>query len=411
MTQLLKLQPPFQALDRFLATIPARIPQAEEISSLQAYGRVLAEDIFAPHPMPEFPRSTMDGYVMAAASTQGAGESSPISLKLIGEVPMGEVPAFTIRAAQCALIHTGGMIPEGADAVVPLEQSQSVGPEEVKITQTVAPYENVILAGEDIHTGDRVISAGKVLRIPEIGGLMSIGHLFVKAARKPLVGILSSGDEVIPADSSPRPGQVRDINSTTLCLFVREEGGEPRLYGIAPDDPEKLRNLAQQALAECEMVLVTAGSSASSRDMTASIIQELGQPGILAHGVSVRPGKPTILAVCDGKPVIGLPGNPVSALVIASIFVAPVIHRMLGQGERGFHPSIPARMTASFPSLAGREDWIPVSLRQEGEEWLADPIYFKSNLIFNLVRADALVHIPADLTGLQAGEVVATELL
>jgi molybdopterin molybdotransferase len=411
MPEFLKLQPPFQALKNFLEHLPEKPIAIETVQTVDAIRRVLAEDILAPHPLPEFPRSTMDGYAVQSANTYGASDSQPAFLKLVGEIPMGKDPQIALHKGESALIHTGGMIPDGADAVVILEQSQFISPDLVQVYKSVSPNENVIQAGEDVQTGDLVIPAGKTLRIPEIGGLMSFGITRVKVARKPLVGILSSGDEVIPVDQQPLYGQVRDINAATMSALVQESGGEVRSYGIVPDDRKKLEERAHIAFNECDVVIITAGSSASGRDMTADIIQELGKPGVLTHGVNVRPGKPTILAVCDGKPVIGLPGNPISALVVARIFVKPVIERLLGKDDKGFHPTIQVKIAANFSSAAGREDWIPVSLRKEGDGWLAVPIFFKSNLIFNLVQADALVHIPADLTGLQAGDMAAAELI
>jgi molybdopterin molybdotransferase len=411
MPQFLKLKPPFQALDELLSAIPDSPVKWEEIPTAQAVGRVLAEDVFAPHPLPEFPRSTMDGYAVQAAGTQGTSESLPAFFHLVGEVPMGSAPTFTIGPGQAALIHTGGMIPPGADASVMLEYSQQVKEDEIELFKSVSVNENVILAGEDVKKGDLVIPSGRLLRIPEVGGLMSFGYTRIKVARKPVVGILSSGDEVVPAEVTPRYGQVRDINTTSMSLVVAEAGGIAKSYGIVPDDPAMLENAARLAYGECDIVLITAGSSASSRDMTSDIVQLLGKPGVLSHGVSVKPGKPTILAVCDGKPVIGLPGNPVSAFVISGIFLKPVIQKLLHLDRHTFHPAVTAELTTSFPSLAGREDWVPVSLRGGPGGWLADPIFFKSNLIFNLVRADGLVHIPADLTGYQAGEKVDVEIL
>lgn len=411
MPEFLKLQPPFVALENFLRTIPDLPVRHETIPTLQAHGRILAVDIHAPHPLPEFPRSTMDGYAVRAVCTHGTSDSMPAFFKLVGEVPMGQAPQFSIHTGEAALIHTGGMIPTGADAVVMLEQSQQIKPDEVELYKAVGPNENVILAGEDVKTGDLVIPAGRLLRTPEIGGLMSLGYINVEVVCKPSVGILSSGDEVIPADQTPVYGQVRDINTTTMSMLVQEAGGQAKSYGIVPDVPAELLRLARQAFDECDIVLITAGSSASARDMTADVVHELGKPGVLAHGVSVRPGKPTILAVCYGKPVIGLPGNPVSALVIAGIFLKPVLRKLLHQEDKDLHPTIQAKLTTNFPSVAGREDWVPVSLRKEQGNWIAEPIFFKSNLIFNLVRADALVHIPADQTGLHAGEVVAVEIL
>ncbi len=411
MPQFLTLRPPFESLAYFLETIPDRPLLSEMIPTMQAMGRVLAEDIFAPHPLPEFPRSTVDGYAVIAADTHGASDSIPALLTLIGEVPMGASPSFTVERGKAALIHTGGMIPPGADAVVMVEHTQQVHTGEVEIFKAVGTLENMIQAGEDIKKGDLVIPRGKILRIVEVGGLMSLGFTSVAVAKKPRVGILSSGDEVVSPEVSPNMGQVRDINTTTMSLVVREAGGEPIPYGIVGDSENALREIALKAFTECDIVLVTAGSSASSRDLTSVVIQSLGKPGVLVHGVQVRPGKPTILAVCDGKPVIGLPGNPVSALVIAGLFVKPAVQKLLGQADRNLHPTIQAVLSANIPSVAGREDWIPVSLSGSAGQWTATPIYFKSNLIFNLVRADALAHIPSDQTGLAVGSTINVELL
>jgi molybdopterin molybdotransferase len=221
-----------------------------------------------------------------------------------------------------------------------------------------------------------------------------------------VVGIISSGDEVIPPDKTPFPGQVRDINSITLRLLVEQAGGVARNYGIAADNPLALQSLAEHALKECDMLLITAGSSTSHRDLTSSIIQDLGNPGVLVHGVNLRPGKPTILAVCGNKPVVGLPGNPVSALVVASLFVKPAIHHLLGIGKELPTPHILCRLATNVPSIAGREDWVPVIVSKSSSELIAEPIFFKSNLIFNLASADGLIRIPPDATGLPAGELV-----
>ncbi len=411
MPQFLKLQPPFAARERLLSAINESALQVEMIPTMQAIDRVLAENVYAPHPMPEFARSTVDGYAVQSASTNGASESLPAYCKLVGEVPMGMDPGFDIHSGEAALIHTGGMIPAGADAVVMLEQSQQIRSDEVELYRAVSRNENVILVGEDVQKGDLVIPAGRLLRLYEIGGLMSIGLTQTKVVKKPVVGILSSGDEVVPADKQPEFGQVRDINSATMSLLVEMSGGVAKPYGIVPDSSDLLADMVKKAFGECDMILVTAGSSASERDMTADVVQQLGMPGVLAHGVNVRPGKPTILAVCDGKPVVGLPGNPVSAIVIASIFVKPVLHKLLHQENSKFVATVMATLSSNIPSVAGREDWVPVHLKEGTNGWIAEPIYFKSNLIFNLVKADALVHISADETGLQTGKEIHVELL
>jgi len=411
MPQYLKLQPPLIARDHFLLQIPAPHPEIETCATSDSLGRILSEDLFAPHPLPQFSRSTVDGYAVRSAETNGASDSLPAILRLAGEAPMGKVAKQPVLSGEAILIHTGGMVPPEADAVVMLEQTQLTGTDNLEIFRPVAINENIIQIGEDVQTGDLVIPAGRRIRPVEIGGLMSFGVIHVRVHRAPRVGILSSGDEIVSPHESPQPGQVRDINTATMSAIVRESGGVPVDYPIIPDDPEALFEAVSRAHAENDMVLITAGSSASSRDLTSEVVARLGKPGVLVHGVNVRPGKPTILAVCDGKPVIGLPGNPVSALVISGLFARPAIHKLLGCTDPVYHPAISARLTATVSSLAGREDWVPVVLQPSNQGYLAEPIFFKSNLIFNLVRANGLLHIEADATGLAAGEVASIEIL
>jgi len=354
----------------------------------------------------------MDGYAVRAADTFGASESIPGYLILAGEVPMGSRPTFAIHPGQAALIHTGGMLPQNADAVVMLEQTELARAGEIEIRRPVAEGENVILVGEDVQEGQVVIPRGILIRPAEVGGCMALGITQLLVVKKPKIGIISSGDEVISPEQEPRPGQVRDVNSYSLAALVTEAGGEPVLYGVVQDKLELMKGIAAKALSECQVVVITAGSSASARDMTAEAIAALGSPGVLVHGVNVRPGKPTILAVCGGRAVIGLPGNPVSAMVIAGLFVVPVIKKLLGVKVERPAKSCLAQLTVNIPSQAGREDWIAVTLSVSTEknneiaDWMAEPIFAKSNLIFSLVAADGLVRIPADVTGLQAGEAV-----
>ena len=421
MPEFLTLLPPDEARARLLSHLVQPITESESLDVLSALDRLLAEDILAPHPLPDFQRSTVDGYAVRARDTHGASESMPAYLRMVSEVPMGDAPAFVLRAGQCALIHTGGMLPEGADAVVMLEYTQSAQPDELEILRAVADGENVIRVGEDVTAGQRIQARGSLLRPAEIGGLMALGITRVNVVRKPRVGLISTGDEVIEPSQSPRPGQVRDVNSYTLSALVQKAGGTARRYGIVSDTFEALKNTSMRALTECDIVLITAGSSASTRDMTADVIRSLGRPGVLVHGINTRPGKPTILGVCDGKAVIGLPGNPVSALVNGYLFVVPVIEQLLG-ALPGPKPTVLARLTVNLPSQAGREDWWPVKLLRPEQgvttgaaqgkgEYLAEPIFGKSNLIFTLAAADGLLRIPPDATGLAAGEIVEVFLL
>jgi molybdopterin molybdotransferase len=288
-----------------------------------------------------------------------------------------------------------------------LEYAQSAQENEIEVFRTVADGENVIRVGEDVTAGQTIQRRGSLIRPAEIGGLMALGILKVNVVRKARVGVISTGDEVIDPGLSPRPGQVRDVNSFTLGALVEKSGGIAKLYGIVSDEFDALKNAAATALSECDVVLITAGSSASIRDMTAEVIRSLGEPGVLVHGIHTRPGKPTILGVCNGKAVIGLPGNPVSALVNGYLFVVPVIEKLLGALPRP-KPTVLARLTVNLSSQAGREDWWPVKLSGDLD---ADPIFGKSNLIFTLASADGLLRIPPNATGLSAGELVEVFLI
>jgi molybdopterin molybdotransferase len=415
MPEFLQLLPPEEARALLFSNLPNQKINQENIDTASSLQRVIAEDISAPHSLPEFLRSTVDGYAVQASDTFGASDSMPAYLTLLDEIPMGGTPSQSIGSGQCGLIHTGGMLPPGADAVVMLENTQVALGEnrptpgsEIEIFRAVADGENVIQIGEDVKSGFVILKSGSRIRPAEVGGLMALGITHLSVAAKPKVGLISSGDEIIDPFKQTQPGQVRDVNAYTLASLVTKTGGEPILYGIVPDVRSDLESTARRALNECDVVIITAGSSASTRDMTADVIASLGAPGVLVHGINTRPGKPTILGVCDGKAVIGLPGNPVSALVNGYLFVVPVIEKLLGEKPRP-RPIIAAKLTVNLPSQAGREDWIPVKLLSQpgnvdSQIFQAEPIFGKSNLIFTLTAADGLLRIPPDVTGYGAGE-------
>jgi molybdopterin molybdotransferase len=409
MPEFLQLQEPKRALDLLLSQLPGKL-LPEIIATELALNRVTYAEVAAKQPLPAFSRSTVDGFAVRSPDTFGASESLPVYMTIIGEVPMGAEANIGLNSGECILIHTGGMLPENADAVVMLENTEQTLSSELEIFRAVSPGENVLQVGEDVKAGEPVIQPGVRLRPAEIGGLMALGFTQIQVTRKPLVGIISSGDEVIPPEQEPLPGQVRDINAYTLSALVEQYGGIAQRYGIATDQAEELEKIAKKALAECDVLVITAGSSASVRDLTATVINRLGSPGILVHGVNVKPGKPTILGVCDQKAVIGLPGNPVSALVIAGLFVVPVVEYLLGLSGSRLRSSLVARLAINLSSQAGREDWIPVriiSRKHENQvDLIADPIFGKSNLIYSLVRADGFIRIQPDATGLAAGDLV-----
>jgi molybdopterin molybdotransferase len=407
MPEFLQLLTPEVALDKFLEALPEISSLEEEsLQTIEALGRVSAYPITAEDPLPPFPRSTVDGYALRAADTYGASPSLPAYLHCVGEISMGAIAYLEIKPTQAVSIHTGGMIPPGADSVVMIENTQMVKEGEIEVLKPVAAGENILEKGEDVQSGEVVLPAGRRLRPQEIGGLMALGVTDVHVVRKPRVGILSTGDEIIPPWETPQPGQIRDVNSYTLSALVIKAGGIPIRRGIIPDQFETLLEATEKAHQEDDIVIITAGSSVSAHDQTAEVIQRLGSPGVLVHGVSIRPGKPTILAIAEGVPLIGLPGNPVSALVVAGLFVVPVIRRMLGIEEGEYPSQLQARLTLNISSETGREDYLPVKLIQSEEGWLAEPVFGRSNLIFTLVRADGLVRIPPEATGLPANSEV-----
>ena len=413
MSEFLSLIPPEDARERLLRHLHPRI-DCERVDTATACGRINAVDILASHPLPEFARATVDGYALRAEDTYGASDSLPAYFQVMGDVAMGIQPNFQIATGQCALIHTGGMLPSGANAVIMVENTQLLETDrashlsEIEVFRSMAINENVIPVGEDVKVGEVVIKAGREIRPPEIGGLMALGVTQVSVTKRPIVGIISSGDEIVPPENQPDLGQVRDVNMHSLSALIEQAGAIAVDCGIIPDQKALLDVAARRALNFCDILIISAGSSASTRDFTATIIDGLGYPGILVHGVNIHPGKPTILAVCDGKPVIGLPGNPVSALVIARLFVIPVIKRFLGELQDRPVSLIAARLTTNLSSQTGREDWVPVRLRptEDSHGWLAEPVFGKSNLIFTLVRADGFIRIASSANGLTAGETV-----
>ena len=409
MPELFTVHTAADSLQKLFSQLPSDVV-VEAALLAEALDRVIAESPVAPGALPAFPRSAMDGYAVRAADTFGASESLPAYLTVVGESPMGKAPSFEIGKGQAAVIHTGGMLPNGADGVVMIERTQKAREDEIEVLRAIAVGENVIQAGEDVKAGEALLPVGHRLRPQDLGGLAAAGITQVHVARRPRVAILATGDEVVGADTEPAPGQVRDVNTYSIAGLVKRAGGVPVLRGIIPDDFEALYQAARAALDDGDALVLSAGSSVSVRDMTSQVIDRLGKPGVLVHGVSIKPGKPTILAVCDGKPVFGLPGNPVSALVVADLFLTPTLWRMQGLAQSMTYRSTPARLARNVASTPGREDYIQVKLVERGGELWAEPVLGKSNLIFTLVKADGLIVVPLDENGVQEGEIVEVRL-
>lgn len=402
MTELFTVRTPPDAWQLFLQHFQPSV-RTERLATATALDRVLAEALVSPQDLPDFTRSTVDGYAVNAADTYGATPTLPAFLTVAGEVPMGQASTLVLGIGEAALVHTGGMVPDGANAVVMVENTQRVDVTSIEVMKPVAEGENVLQVGEDIRRGNMVLAAGRQLRPQDMGGLLALGITEVTVAVPPRVAILSTGDEVVPPSQTPTPGQIRDINSYSLAALTTRSGGQPLTYGIIPDDRTVLETAARRAHAEADIVVLSAGSSVSYRDMSVDVIDGLGRPGVLVHGVSVRPGKPTIIAVCDGKPVFGLPGNPVSAMVIFDLFVTPTIRALLGAQPLP-QSQMQARLARNVASTTGREDYVQVRLEQRSDGLWAVPVLGKSNLIYTLVNAEGTIKVPLDSNGIAAGE-------
>uniref|UniRef100_A0A7V4JR39 Molybdopterin molybdenumtransferase n=1 Tax=Thermodesulfobacterium geofontis TaxID=1295609 RepID=A0A7V4JR39_9BACT len=400
-----------ESVETFLNYIECRCLPSEIISIESAYNRITYEDIFAPENLPGFKRSTVDGFAVRSQDTFGAKETMPVYLTIKGHIPMGIAPNFSLNPGEAASIGTGGMLPEGADAVVMIEHVNVVSSDLIEILKPIGPGENVIFEDEDIKKGELVIPKGHKLKPQDIGGLAGLGISQIKVVKKPIIAIILTGDEIIPHTEKATPGKIRDINSFTLAGLIDSAGGIPLKMGIVGDDYKEIKAIVNKAYELADIILITGGTSAGTKDMTAQIINELGKPGIIFHGVFIKPGKPIIAGVCNNKPVFGLPGHPVAVYICFELFLRPVINKMLGLTDKTYKPKIKAKLTKSVSSQAGRRDFIRVYLEEkEGELW-ATPLLSKSGLIMTLVKANGILCIPEDLLGFEKGEVVEVEIL
>ena len=386
------------------------VSQSKCIPTDSSLGRVIAEEIRSPENLPAFPRSSMDGFSVRARDTFGASESLPALLEVVADIQTGRSPDVDLKPGQAAVAYTGGMLADEADAVVMVERTQPADSRSIEVLRSVAPGENVIHTGEDVRAGDLLFSPGHTIRPQDIGGLLALGIHDVPVLRRPRVAIVSTGDELVPPNARPERGQIRDINTYTIAARVTQCGAQPLIIGLVPDEYAPQLEAARNGINSADMLVFSAGSSLSSRDMTASVFNKLGEPGVLLHGISIKPGKPTIVAVADGKPLFGLPGNPVSALVVFDLLVAPAIRVLSGTTSQPIVNTIDTILTNDVPSESGREDYVPVKLSQSNSIPAAKPVFGKSNLIYTLINSDGLIEIPADSGGLYAGETVSVRL-
>ncbi|WP_320007598.1 gephyrin-like molybdotransferase Glp [Maridesulfovibrio sp.] len=382
----------------------------ETVSISDAFGLVLGEEIISPEDLPPANRSCMDGYAVNARDAFGATEGNPAYLECTATLRVDENPGFELQPGECAAIATGGTLPGGADGVVMVEHTHDLGSGTIEIRKSAAPGENIMLKGEDVAKGTPVFQSGHKVRFQDVGLLAALGIKEIVIHRKPRVGIISTGDELVEIDAPQKVGTIRDVNSHTLRCLVNEAGAEAVNYGIVRDELNKLESTLEKAIAENDLVLLSGGSSVGMRDLTVQAIESMQDSEILAHGVAISPGKPTILGHAGNKPILGLPGQVTSVQVVMLALVVPFIRQLMGQKDAFSGTDrflVQAELGRNTVSKPGREDYVRMKLtHREGMLPLAEPVYGKSGLLKTMIQADGLMIIPADTEGFYAGNTV-----
>ncbi|MBV7274619.1 molybdopterin molybdenumtransferase MoeA [Clostridium sp. PL3] len=373
--------------------------EKELIDIKECNNRILYEDIISPLNIPGFKKSTVDGYAVKHEDVQGVSESAPSALRLKGEVIMGKMPTEALKlSGECMYVPTGGMIPEGADSVVMIEYTEKVENNTILISNSVSFGENVFNENEDVELGETVLKAGTLLKPYSIGMLASLGITKVPVACKLKVAIISTGDEIVSPEEKPELGQIRDINSYLLYSSVIEDAGEPVFYGVIRDDYEKLLHSAKKAINECDIVLISGGSSVGKKDQTAKVIDSLGEPGILLHGISIKPGKPTIVGKIENKPIFGLPGHPLSCAVIYKTLVRYLMQKITSTEEKDY--PIQCKFSINYRKTHGREEYLPVTINAVEGEYTAVPVFTKSAAISGFTKAWGYVKVNKNAEGI-----------
>ncbi|MGE5629898.1 MAG: gephyrin-like molybdotransferase Glp [Caulobacteraceae bacterium] len=381
----------------------------EDVDIVKALGRVAFEEVFSKVDIPDFNRSTVDGYAVVSKDTFGASESLPVFLEVIGKVEMGMATPLKISSGKCAYVPTGGMIPEGADGMIMIEYVESIDEGSIAAYSAVAPGENIILKGDDVRNGQSIIKKGRIIKPQDIGVLCAAGLKSIKVAKPPRVAVISTGDEIVDPFGETGLGQVRDINTYTLSALAEELGGKVTKKAVIKDDFELLKKAIEEAAYGNDIVVVSGGSSVGAKDNTEKVIDSFGAPGVFVHGVAVKPGKPTILGRVGNAAVFGLPGHPVSAVIIFRIFVEYMIDRLLGKTREAIQ--IQAVSSANIHSSPGKETYQMVEIEEEKDgSYTAKPIYAKSAAISQLSKAQGFIRIPVNTEGIQKGETVKVEL-
>jgi len=385
----------------------------ETIDFQDSINRVLAEDIQADENLPAFDRSTVDGYAVKSKDIQGVSQSLPAYLELVGNITMGEETDIKIKDGQAAYIPTGGMLPAGADCVVMVEQTENISDNMVEIYKTAGVGENIIKKGEEIKKGEVILKRAHRIKPRDMGVLAGLGITEFKVYQNPRVVIISTGDELISPDKEMKFGEIRDINTYTITHLLKEVQVEVKQAGIIEDTYQKIKESIQEYL-DFDLILVSGGSSAGLKDVTVDVINELGKPGVLVHGLKVKPGKPTILGKIDDTPIMGLPGHPGSAWMIANKFVLPLVKLLSGEYEPNNVLDnidkdkivMKAVLNRNLSSDKGREEIIPVKLIKDNGQVTAEPLLGKSSFMRVFIESDGYLLIEAAQEGIEKGQAI-----
>ena len=390
-------------------------PGTEMVPASEAFGRFLSEPVMSRDPVPHFIRSTMDGYALRASETSGASETIPALMKSAGDVSMGEAPGFSLKPGEAAYVPTGGMLPEGADAVVMVEYSEVLG-NEIAIMTPAFPGMNIVPVGRDIKQDEPLFDTGRRLDSPDIGVLAASGIKEVEVYRKPAMTLLSTGDEIMGPEDELRPGKIRDINTYTIKAEAERFGYRIVRTEVISDDRTALEAAVRKAMTDSDILFLSGGSSAGKKDFTTDVFNAMGDPGSFVHGIAFNPGKPTILADAGGFPLIGLPGHPISSLMVFRVIGRAMLYYLNGSKVPPV-PWIEAVLSENVHASPGRDTYKPVYIRKLTDssessivndkneaEFAAVPVAGGSSMITTLSHADGYMVISRDSEGISAGK-------
>ncbi len=398
------------AMERFFSNVTITRPSSEMVPIENALGRVLAEDLVSRVNIPSYNRSAMDGYAVAAKDTFGSSQTSPVLLNLVNRVDMGTCPTFQLGKEETAEITTGAILPAGSDAVVMLEYVRKIGEKQIEIVASVTPGENVSMTGEDVLTGDLVLKQGTGLKPPDVAMLAALSMKRVGVVRRPKVAVICSGNELVELDASPSPGKIVNTNRFLLSAMIEQLGGFPNYLGIAKDSVEDISRLVRKGLTEADIVLITGGTSVGEKDLVPEAVNTIGRPGMVVHGISIRPGMPTGLASINGKPIVLLSGQPIAAMIGFDAFVRPTILRLLGTEDEPV-AVVRARMSRRVASAAGMRTFLRVIVNEIDGAYVADPVTTTgSGILSSMTQANGIVVIPEDKEGIEMNEDVTVTL-